>query len=141
MINMIDSGKREKYLKIVLYVAALSLFFWWGLTHIFFKEFYFNDIFGVAFNAGDAFDNESSEMIGVLCIALAYGAFLAARNPSKNANMIKVLVVAAVGGGLVFLWNILTGNAPVSLLFNIALLFIMVVAIMILYPRNEIKSK
>jgi len=130
---------KEKCLKIVLYVAAVVLFFWWGATHIFFKKFYFNDVFGVAFNAGDDFDKEASEMIGVLCIALAYGAFLSARNPSKNANLIKVLVIAAVGGGLVFLWNILTGSAPASLLFNVALLFVMVVAIMLLYSKNEIK--
>ena len=136
-----SDNKRKKYLKIVLYVSAVVLLFWWGATHIFFKEFYFNEVFSVAFNAGDDFDNEASEMIGVLCIALAYGAFLAARNPSKNVNLIKVLIIAAVGSGLVFLYNILTGSAPASLLFNVALLFVMVVAIMILYLKKEIKNK
>jgi hypothetical protein len=113
------------------------LFGWWGLTHIFFKEFYFNQIFNVAFNITHNFDNESSEMIGVLCIALAYGAFLAARNPLKNMNLVKVLIVASVGASLVFVYNTIIGRTPVGLLINAGLILAMVVAIIILYPEKR----
>jgi len=130
--------EREKYLRILLYIAFAVLFFWCGLTHIFFKEFYFNDVFGVEFNVNDSFDNEASEIIGVLCIALAYGAFLAARNPRENANMIRVLIAAAIGCSLVFLYNILAGNAPISLLFNVVFCLVTVVALVILYPGDKL---
>ena len=130
--------EREKYLRVLLYIAFAALFFWWGLTHIFFKEFYFNYVFGVEFNVNDSFDNEASEIIGVLCIALAYGAFLAARDPRENTNLIRVLIVAAIGCSLVFLYNILAGNAPISLFFNVVFLLVAVTALVILYPGNRL---
>lgn len=139
--NNLKISNKEKYLKITLYIISTVLFFLWGLTHIFLKEFYFNNMFGVAFNINDHFDNEASEMIGVLCIALAYGAFLAAKNPSQNINMIKVLIISAIGGASVFSWNILIGRAPVSLLFNVVVIIAMVVVIITCYPKSNKKNE
>ena len=130
---------REVGLRALLYLASLCLFVWWGLTHIVFKVWYF-DLFDMSFRAHDHFDNVASEMIGVMAIALAYGAFVAAKNPAQSLVLLKTLILTALGASAVFVVNMILGRVPMNHLLSVAFILSVVVGVLLLWPRKRRSS-
>jgi hypothetical protein len=123
---------KEKILQAYLWFMGIFLLFWWPLSHWFYPDWY-HQLLGF-----ESYDEAMVKIIGTAGIVPVLSLFFAARNPTKNRDMITVLIVFSflMAGTYVFL--IQTQSFPVREYLNVALSIVSGIILMLLFPRKAV---
>jgi hypothetical protein len=128
-------------LKVLLIVAGLFQIGYWGVSHLFFPEWYLQSVglTALALNPGSTivFLNE----IGVLAIGMGLASILASYDPIKNFAIIIVLYVDGIGSMFVSLYHIMTGSMAKGEWITIILIAVQMILLSIFYPWSELQRK
>ena len=131
---------KSTILKWFLIVAGVIQIFYWGISHLFFLQWYLRSIGMAALAAkpGDVliFMNE----IGILTIGLGIATILAAFNPVKNIVIIIVLYVTSFGSIITSLYHILYKSVASGEWMTVFIILVQLIILTILYPWKELKN-
>jgi hypothetical protein len=132
---------KNAILKILLIVAGLFQIGYWGVSHLFFPEWYLQSVglSTLALNPGSTivFLNE----IGVLAIGMGLASILASYDPIKNFAIIVVLYVDGIGSMMVSLYHIMAGSMAKGEWITIILIAVQIILLSIFYPWSELQRK
>jgi hypothetical protein len=131
---------REKLLKWFLMISGVIQIGYWGISHLFFPQWYLNSIglTELANNPGTTavFLNE----IGILTTGLGIATVLASFNPIRNFAIIIVMYFVAIGSIIVSFYHIIAGSMAKGEWATIIIISIQIVLISILYPWSKLKE-
>lgn len=131
---------KSKILKWFLILSGIIQICYWGLSHIFFPQWYLQSVgmYSLALNPGDTliFMNE----IGVLTIGLGLATILAAYNPIKNIAIIIVLYVISTGSILTSVYHILLKGIAHGEWVTVIIIGSQLIILTALYPWKELKK-
>jgi hypothetical protein len=130
---------KQAILKILLIISGIFQIGYWGVSHVFFPQWYLNSV-GLTDLAADpgstsVFLNE----IGVLAIGTGVASILAAFDPIKNFAIIIVLYINGVGSIFVSLYNILIGKMTSGEWITVIIILIQLILLSVLYPWHELR--
>jgi hypothetical protein len=132
---------RSGILKILLIVSGIIQIGYWGISHLFFPQWYLQSVglTALALNPGSTvvFLNE----IGVLAIGMGLASILSSCDPIKNFAIIIVLYVDGIGSMSVSLYHIMVGNMATGEWITIILIAIQLLLLSIFYPWSELRNK
>jgi hypothetical protein len=136
-----DAGLRfmkPKLLKIFLLLSGSIQICYWGISHLFFPEWYLRSagLTALAENPGSTivFLNE----IGILTIGLGTATILASLNPIRNSALIISLYITALGSISVSLYHIQIGTMAAGEWTTVIVIGIQVILLSLLYPWNKL---
>jgi hypothetical protein len=123
---------RIHVLQIVLLAIGLFLLLWWPLSHWLYPVWY-HTVLGFEDPAQYA-DNALIKVIGTAGFFPALLLFFAAINPLRNRDIVKVLIINGLVGGIATSYLIATGQFPARESLNVLLYFAAALGMTILYP-------
>ena len=128
-------------LKIFLIISGLFQIAYWGISHLFFPQWYLKSVGLVALAANPgttiAFMNE----IGTLTIGMGVATILAAINPVKNFVVIIMLYMVAAGSIAVSMSHIASGTMASGEWTTVVVIAVQLLLLSILYPWSELKPR
>jgi len=133
-------GNRDFHplLPLVLRLLALVLFFYWGLTHLIYPEWYVVSLMGIAqYDPADVYDVWSANLLGVMNIAFAITIWRAAAEPSRFKIIIDMILMVSAGTLIVFVFSLLLRGLSPREWINVALIAVALIVLLILYPRRS----
>ncbi len=132
---------KEKALKWFLIISGLIQICYWGISHLFFPQWYLRSIglVDLAENPGTTiiFLNE----IGVLTTGLGLATIIAALNPVRYFPLIAVLYLVAIGSMAVSVYHITTGNMVAGEWTTVIVLAIQIMILTLLYPWPKLRKE
>lgn len=136
-----DTEKIRKILRIFLKVVAIFMFFYWGITQLLFPIEYHALIGVEEYNPSSNYDLFIANLTGALVVGFAYAAWLAAEDPIKNTNLIRVLFVTGALVIFVYIYNLqFRGLSPVNWI-DAAVLSVLLLILIAIYPWKETEKK
>jgi hypothetical protein len=131
---------KNTILKWFLIVSGVIQICYWGISHLFFPQWYLHSVGmnTLAAKPGDVliFMNE----IGILTIGLGIATILAAFNPVKNIVIIIVLYVTSFGSIFTSLYHILYKGVAGGEWTTVFIILVQLILLTILYPWKELKN-
>lgn len=125
-------------LPLILRLLAVVLFFYWGLTHLIYPEWYLVSVMGIEqYNPSDTYDVWSANLMGVLNVALAITLWRAAADPSKYRIIIDMVLIVSIGTLIVFVFSLIIRELSSREWINVALIAAAIVILFALYPKNR----
>jgi hypothetical protein len=125
-------------LPIFLRILAVVLFFYWGLTHLIYPQWYLVSLMGITqYDPGNAYDVWSANLMGVLNVSMAIAIWRAASDPRKFRLVIDMILMVSAGTVIVFVHSILMRGISSREWFNAALIVVAIIVLTILYPRER----
>lgn len=123
-------------LKWFLRLSAIIQIGLWGITHLFFPEWYLRTIAGKSPDILTIQNRLMVNEIGVMSLAMGIATWLASKDPIRNFNIIIMMIITGIGSISVTLYHILIRQASQewSHVFTVLLQLII---IGILYPWKE----
>jgi hypothetical protein len=128
---MMNNITRLKITRIFLWVAAVFLLFTYPLSHWFYADFYHYTIFGF-----ERYDDALIKIIGTTAFIPTLLLFFGALNPIRNRDMVKTLIIAGFLMSATYIYLINTRGFPVLEYLNAALMFVMALSLLLIYPWN-----
>jgi hypothetical protein len=132
---------KKGILKALLIVAGIFQIGYWGISHLFFPQWYLQSVglTTLSLNPGSTivFLNE----IGVLAIGMGLASILASFDPIKNFYIIIVLYVDGIGSIFVSMYHILAGSMAKGEWVTIILIALQLILLSIFYPWSELQRK
>ena len=119
-------------IKILLAITAIYTFAIVFIAHLFFTQTYMINIMGFA-----SYQDSAIKLFSVTGLLISMLAYYALRDPLRNRDMIKSLIVTGVSIGAVCLYLINYGDFPATEYINAISMLFLAVALFILYPWNE----
>ena len=125
-----------KALKVFLKVSAIIQATYWGLSHLFFPEWY------LRFNGYSETELQSEFLrgamteIGILTLGTALSSYIASQDPVKNKNIIKVLCWTGTGSLTVCLYYMFFPTISFKEVGNVIAISIQLSFLLYLYPRS-----
>jgi hypothetical protein len=126
-------------LKISLFLTSVFLLFWWPLSHWFYPVWY-HAVLGFE-NPGRYVDEVLVKVIGLTGFFPTLLFFFAAADPLRNRDIIKVLIVNGLLGGLFTLYLIESGQFPQMEYLNVLLYFVTALGLIGFYPWAQTKKR
>jgi hypothetical protein len=124
-------------LPLILRLLAIVLFFYWGLTHFIYPQWYLVSIMGIdQYNPLDTYDVWSANLMGVLNVALAITVWRAATQPAKYRIIIDMVLMVSIGTLIVFVFSLVLRNLSPREWINAGLIAGAIVVLFALYPRK-----
>lgn len=117
-------------IKSFLLINGVVLFFWWPLSHWLYPDLY-HQLLG--FKLG-SYQDSLVKVIGTCGVFIILLSFFAAKNPIKNRDMIKTLIISAFLIALTFIYLIARGDFPTSEFINVGLSLFSALILQIIYP-------
>ncbi|HEX9744838.1 MAG TPA: hypothetical protein VGB30_05370 [bacterium] len=132
-----DKKNYHPFLPVLLRVLAIVLFFYWGLSHLIKPEFYLTTLMGITqFDPHDGYDMFSTNLLGIMNIAVSYAMWRAAEDPWKFRPIIDMVIMVCIGTVIIFVVS-LTGRGISSREWiNVGLIAVTTIILFILYPKN-----
>jgi len=131
---------KSTLLKWFLIVSGVIQICYWGISHLFFPQWYLHSVGmnALAENPGDVliFMNE----IGILTIGLGIATILVSFNPVKNIAIIIVLYLISFGSMVTSLYHILYKSTGGGEWMTVFIILIQLIILTILYPWKELKN-
>lgn len=125
------------FLSLFLKILAIVLFVYWGLSHLIKPEFYLITLMGISqFDPSNAYDMFSTNLLGVLNIALAYGMWRASANPAKFRFVIDMVIIVSIGTIIIFIISITGRGISPREWTNVGLIAVTTGILFALYPRK-----
>ena len=119
-----------------LKLLALILFFYWGLTHLIYPEWYLLTVMGITqYVPSDTYDVWSANLMGVLNIGFAITIWRASYDPVKFKIIIDMILIVSIGTLLVFVFSLLMRDLSSREWINVGLIAGSIVILLILYPK------
>jgi len=136
-----ESGKSSanchKLLPPFLKILAVILFFYWGLTHLIYPEWYLVTIMGITqYDPSNTYDTWSSNLLGVMNVAFAITIWRASSDPVRFRIIIDMILLVSFGTLIVFVIGLLMRGLSVREWINVALIAGSIVILLFLYPRK-----
>ena len=130
---------KSAVLKWLLVLSGVVQICYWGLSHLFFPEWYLRSIGmdNLAANPGETliFLHE----IGVLAVGMGVATILAARDPVKNFAIIIVLYIAGIGSVLTSLYHILFGGIASGEWLTVCTITVQMILLSVFYPWDLLR--
>ena len=131
---------KRDILKWFLILSGIIQICYWGLSHLFFPQWYLQSVGmnALAVNPGETliFMNE----IGVLTFGIGIATIIAAFNPVKNIAIIIVLYIISIGSILTSLYHILFKGIASGEWMTVIIISIQLIILTALYPWKELKN-
>jgi len=125
-------------LPLLMKAFAVILFFYWGLTHFIYPEWYLVTVMGVhQYDPSNVYDVWSANLMGVLNCAFGITIWRASADPVRYKIIIDMILLVSVGTVIVFVLSLLTRGLSAREWINVALILGSIVAVLILYPRSK----
>ncbi len=132
-----SSVKCHKLLSPFLKLLAIILFFYWGLTHLIYPEWYLVTIMGITqYDPVNTYDVWSANLIGVLNVAFAITIWRAASDPARYRIIIDMILIVSVGTLIVIVISLLMRGLSVREWINAGLIAGSIAVLLVLYPRK-----
>ena len=125
-------SQRLFVIKILLAITAIYSFAIAFIAHLFFTKTYMVDIMGFV-----SYQDSLVKLISVIGLLIALIAYYALRDPLRNRDMIKSLIITGVSLGALSMYLINFGDFPATMYINVISMLFLAVALFILYPWNE----
>jgi hypothetical protein len=126
----------EKFMPLLLRILAVILFFYWGLTHLIYPEWYLVTVMGISqYDPSNAYDVWSANLMGVLNAAFAITIWRAASDPQKYRIIVDMIIMVSFGTLIVFVLSLMTRGLSSREWFNAALMAGAIVLLLMLYPK------
>jgi len=125
-------------LPVILKILAVVLFFYWGLTHLIYPEWYLVTIMGITqYDPSNAYDVWSANLMGVLNVSVAIALFRASSDPFKFRLVVDMILMISIGTVIVFVHSILMRGISPREWINVALIVGAIIVLLILYPKGK----
>jgi len=135
--NAIHPPDFHPLLPLILRLLAIVLFFYWGLTHFIYPEWYLVSVMGIdQYNPSDTYDVWSANLMGVLNVALAITVWRAASQPAKYRIIIDMVLMVSIGTLIVFIFSLVLRDLSSREWINVALIAGAIIVLFVLYPRK-----
>lgn len=119
-----------------LKLLALILFFYWGLTHLIYPEWYLLTVMGIThYDPANTYDVWSANLMGVLNIGFAITIWRASYDPVKFKIIIDMILIVSIGTLLVFIYSLLFRDLSPREWLNVGLIAGSIVILLLLYPK------
>ena len=125
-------SQRLFVIKILLAITAIYSFAIAFIAHLFFTKTYMVDIMGFI-----TYQDSLVKLICIIGLLLALLAYYALRDPLRNRDMIKMLIITGVSIGAVSLYLINFGDFPATMYVNAISMLFLSGFLFFLYPWNE----
>lgn len=123
-------------LSLLLRILAVVLFFYWGLTHLIYPEWYLVKLMGVTqFDPVDTYDAWSANLMGVLNVAFAITIWRAASDPVKFRIIIDMILMVSIGTIIVFVISLVARDLSPREWINTGLMAGTVILLIVMYPK------
>lgn len=127
------------FLPLILRLLAVVLFFYWGLTHFIYPEWYLVSLMGIdQYDPSDTYDVWSANLMGVLNVALAITVWRAAEEPAKYRLIIDMVLMVSIGTLIVFIFSLVLRDLSPREWINAALIAGAIIVLFALYPRKAV---
>jgi hypothetical protein len=127
---------RLQILKWFLRISALIQISLWGITHIFFPEWYLRVIAGKSPDLITDFNILIINEIGIMSLAFGIATWLSSKDPVRNLNIIIMLIIASVGSISVTLYQILIRQTSQEW-GHVFIVLLQLIILIALYPWKE----
>jgi hypothetical protein len=121
--------KRIQILRTFLLLSGLFTLFWWPLSHWFYSNWY-HHLLGF-----QNYDPAFAKIIGTLGIFPVLGTLFAARDPVRNRDLIRILIVFCLLMAATYVFLITTMSFPVLEYINVGILIFSATILIILFPH------
>ncbi len=125
-------SQRLFVIKILLAITAIYSFVVVFIAHMFFTQTYMVDIMGFA-----SYQDSVVKLFSVTGLLISLLGYFAMRDPLRNRDMIKSLIITGVSIGAVCLYLISYADFPATEYLNAITVLSLSVMLFILYPWNE----
>jgi hypothetical protein len=125
-------------LKWLLVLGGAVQIVYWGISHLFFPQWYLRSI-----GMNDLAANPGGSLIflheiGVLAVGMGIATILAARDPVKNIAIIAVLYIAGIGSVLTSLYHILFGGMSSGEWVTVGVITVQLILLTFFYPWDSL---
>jgi len=125
-------SQRLFVIKILLAITAIYSFVVVFIAHMFFTQTYMVDIMGFA-----SYQDSVVKLFSVTGLLISLLGYFAMRDPLRNRDMIKSLIITGVSICAVCLYLISYADFPATEYLNAIVMLCLSVMLFILYPWNE----
>lgn len=120
-----------------LKILALILFFYWGLTHFIYPEWYLVTLMGITeYDPSNTYDVWSANLMGVLNIGFAITIWRISHDPVRFKPVLDMILIVSIGTLAVFIFSLLRRDLSPREWINVGLIAGSVLILLILYPKS-----